>query len=546
MPDNTLDLLIRTKADLKAAKDAQAALEKQIQSAKYLGKGYAEQEAQLKKLTQSINEYVSKNPGAASEKWLSNMKGLGTAVNEVSAQLFGLGGIGRLIFNPILLSVILAVQAFNKAREALKEWNAELDKTAEEVAKPTFLEGIKARKQVLLDAAAAAVVYRDKIDNLIDPEERYQKKIAQAIDLLHAEVKAEEDVANARFERDQSSLKDAEARENESLLKRVGFGLITLEQYNRQKLLLDLKYLDALTEAEQAHEQAKMDRDRKAREDEIKLQETALKHLEETQPARDKEATEARAKAVEAESVLVGDQGKLKGFEDQKATAEQNIKEARKIIEEEGPLGSRNPDDDASNSRAKILGSAKVARAVDTLRTNQAALAVANKGIDETNARLGPEISAAAKAEGQASRAEGRAESGITKKQEAQDALDLAKKKNEIETKAAEQVRKENQDKIYQQARSKLEGTSLGGGYTAHDAEVVGDIEQRRRTHQAITVSEAQFADGFEEYARSRGENQDRLLDAVAVLAGTQSTEKQKLATLEKLVKDLSKGGLNT
>ena len=202
--DNTLEILIQTKADLGAAKSAQAVLEKQIQSAKYLGKGYNDQQAQLDKLTGAINGYVAKNGDAAGsvEHLEFNHRGLHKIMHEigsVTAPELGQALTGAL-YGPLGPAI-----AIGAAVEYLAKWMGETAKKTEELIE-------KSRK--LSEATWSAVM--DANNAAVEAASKYHGELAK-ISAIHTTIKTQEEgqlaILNAKLAAQKAILKAQEAAE---------------------------------------------------------------------------------------------------------------------------------------------------------------------------------------------------------------------------------------------------------------------------------------------------------------------------------------------
>lgn len=151
--DNSLEILIKTRAELEGAESVAASLERQIGKAKALGKDYSALDAQLKQVTQSVNQFKAKQQdlGEAHKEAGKHAEFLGLKhanLHKLVHQLgeaFPIAGMaGRAFMNPVMLALSLAIGVFVKAKEHLAELNAEMDKASEAAAKPVVsLEQMK-------------------------------------------------------------------------------------------------------------------------------------------------------------------------------------------------------------------------------------------------------------------------------------------------------------------------------------------------------------------------------------------------------------------
>lgn len=174
--DNTLEILIKTRAELEGAEAAAASLERQIGRAKALGKEYGGLEAQLRKTSLAIQASKAANAdltksegdlGAAHQETAKHAEFLGLKHQQLHKLVHQLGEAypeaalaGRAFMNPVLLSLSLAIGVFIKAKEHLAELNAEMDKAGEAAAKPVV--GLEAMRDAI--SATADDVYNMRVE----------------------------------------------------------------------------------------------------------------------------------------------------------------------------------------------------------------------------------------------------------------------------------------------------------------------------------------------------------------------------------------------
>ena len=140
-----------------------------------------------------------------------------------------LGTALKVALNPIGGSILAAIGLFVKMKEHIKEVNAELDALAAKAAEPDFLAGIRAKQQVLADAAAAALTYSAHLDSVAAAERSITAQLTAQLALQKEmaaakadEVSADEALENAQIKAAVAAgtLTEAEAVEAEAAVKR--------------------------------------------------------------------------------------------------------------------------------------------------------------------------------------------------------------------------------------------------------------------------------------------------------------------------------------
>lgn len=188
MADETVEILIKTKADVAGAKAAEASLKGVNQAA---GAGVAP----LKELAKGHEkaEEAAKGHTATNERMALGSVFLDKAVHKLGAAFPTLGSLIGKIFIPLTV----AIKLFEVAKEKLAEWNKELDEAGEKAAEPMFRDGIMARKKALEDGIVASVKYRHELATLISDEDVYVRKMQDKLEVLKSIHAAEIQVAEA-------------------------------------------------------------------------------------------------------------------------------------------------------------------------------------------------------------------------------------------------------------------------------------------------------------------------------------------------------------
>jgi hypothetical protein len=198
-PNNTLDILIRTKAELQGAVDTAKSLEQQIGKAKALGKEYGNLEAQLVKVRSTIaeakgreNELTDSFKDQAKHSEFLGLKHaqLHKVVHQLTEAFPEAGMAARAFMNPVLLAFTAAVAIFAKAKEKLAEWNAEMDEAAKKAAEADFQQGIAARTQALRSGMTAMADFSESLRSIGKADDEVVKAIDRSIAKLHEQESA--------------------------------------------------------------------------------------------------------------------------------------------------------------------------------------------------------------------------------------------------------------------------------------------------------------------------------------------------------------------
>jgi hypothetical protein len=133
-------------------------------------------------------------------------------IGEVTQMSPLLGEALRIAMNPIGGTVAAAVGLFVLMKEHLAEVNKELDEQAERAADPTFIEGIRARLDVLREASKAAAEYSTHINTLLTGEQGITSELASQLSLQAAITAARQEQTKAELTLEQAKIKAAQAR----------------------------------------------------------------------------------------------------------------------------------------------------------------------------------------------------------------------------------------------------------------------------------------------------------------------------------------------
>ncbi|MDB6109992.1 MAG: hypothetical protein JWR69_1742 [Pedosphaera sp.] len=360
----TVEVLIKTVAELEGAKNAVASMERQIGSAKIAGKEYAALEAKVQKAKAVIAEFekqqaaaaeatekaaaalqaaekehaasteaVEKNAAALqtleqeqasanneTEQGSEKTKAFGEHAKEAKktiqelGQAFPLASLALKAFvNPIGTALALAIGAFVKCKQVIEETNRALEEAGERAASPTFLAAIEAKKAALQAAAVQAALYEEATANLVNPEELYQRSLTTTINLLNERYAAQTKIADA-----EKGLKLEEIARDEALTGDHNGAIakrITVEKQSRQDEI----------DRQKKHDAELLGTKEKAKQYEVDRLEALRKNLP---------AIEAKATAADADQAR--DLAQLNTAKGNQAGLEQLDKEALKKTEAYG------------------------------------------------------------------------------------------------------------------------------------------------------------------------------------------------------------------
>jgi hypothetical protein len=463
----------------------------------------------------------------------------------------------RLLTNPVGGALAIGIGMFTYAKEKLDEWNKSLDEQAEVLRKPDFAEAIKARKDVLESAEVSAAQYIDKMAHLIDPEEHYQKVIQSQIALLQARNAAMNTVADATNGLDEAKLKQSNDLAQAALKAQLEAGVISEEKYNAEKLRLDAKYFDDLTQLEIAHEQEKLAREKELRQEEIALEAAALERAKANQSGDAAKAKSARDKATAAAADVATGQGNIDdaiGKRDERDKAVQDAEAAIKNGKWGGLVGRFDSPDDLRKAvqeranRKKVFGApsfddGSLGEMQQTLDNYDRAVTAQQSGqrIIAGRPDLAVQKVDAALAQAAAERAEAANEANAKRIQEGEAALQQKKDLANIANNAGDKVGAAKTETERIKEREELEKLNVGGGYTGAHLGNVAALERIKALGGPLNDGLRKQIDAFEQFGQSVGANVNELTQLMFTTVGTMTTQAQQIAALRKELELLTK-----
>lgn len=289
----------------QAGKDGSAAQDKRFAEITARAREYAQALKQSGEESQRWQEHLQELT-AAQQKWNAaleqfkkNQEETNGGMSEQERHLEGsrilFGELNRILpelghyAHAAFLGPVGAVFAFGasvyEAYNQLKEFNAELDRTAEINAGADFLSNITAQTQAYLDAAAGAQAFADAQANIVTNATTINSKLQEQLALYQAIERAQ-----AAQTSSEKALAIAKIQADEAAHK------ITPEQAAEQRADEEKKYIK---KTEKAHEDSQ-DRELRSKQD-------ALKQANDDQAGLDAADSAARGKvaADEAHSAVV-------------------------------------------------------------------------------------------------------------------------------------------------------------------------------------------------------------------------------------------------
>ena len=217
--NSNLNILISTQAELAGAEQAAAALERDIGKAKALGKAYADQEAQLRRVRAAIEEAQAANLAAGreanqfAEQDRENTEHSTLGKHELKASLKLLGhefsalkGITKFLFNPTTLGLFALYQAYElikKMREAAQEWKDTLES---HVDLSGLVSGMGEGLKKLDEAKIKTAEFFNEFDRRAKDTKGFKDRADEIIKQLERVAEAEKKQADAEAKRDLAKL----------------------------------------------------------------------------------------------------------------------------------------------------------------------------------------------------------------------------------------------------------------------------------------------------------------------------------------------------
>lgn len=554
--DKSLEILIKTKADLKDAIALREELDRSILRSKLLGKSFADQQASLNRVNGAIKQFTGglNESGKETKLFAGHAGEVKKAVRELGEQ-FPVASKALMFFaNPVGGTIAIAIGMFTYMKQALDDWNKEMDETSERLAKPDFIDAINARKDAFVQGEIAAEQFADKMENLIDPEERYQKAVQESISLLQQQAAATTEVADAQNALAQSQLGHNKNLEQNRLKQQLAAGKITIEQFNADKLAIDAAYLAQLTALEIQHKAEQLAREKQLRDDILKLDQAALEHAQKVQPGLNAAASSARGVATTSAAALAKAQAQQSAADAQRADDLKTLNDiTRNVLSmlhwhanfRDLTESDLTPDklrsisgaleiSPAEKDQIKALLDARNTQALDLRLSSQASTRLPGFKVD------------ASLAEAAAARAEARAEANQQRIQDAQDKIDEAKQANATKDAADQGAAEAQAQKALTDFRDKQGSASIDGGFTIADEERFEQMRDQMQHGGRINSSQQAFFTGFANYVNSQilyhtkaGEDLARLSSVTATAVEKLKAQDDLLRQLEARIKDI-------
>ena len=257
--EHSLEITIRTKADLAGAKDALAAMEKQIVAAKAHGKATAGLESQAAKAKSAIEEYTAahKESGNETEKggdkakiFAGHMGEMRKTIRELSHE-FPIAGMAlRAFVNPIGAALGGAILIFAKVKEKITEMDKESDEAAERMAKG-FGNMAKAMQDARRDIDFSSNAITTALKKIADSEKEVKDRTDEATEAIRRQEREMLAITNAS-EASELAEVDAQRKLNQADPKRGMDEVAALKAEAEIKLRYEHQTIDIQNAADKA------------------------------------------------------------------------------------------------------------------------------------------------------------------------------------------------------------------------------------------------------------------------------------------------------
>jgi hypothetical protein len=220
--ENTVEFLLKTRAELSGAQQLAASLEQQIGKAKALGKDYSDLQKQLDQVDASIKASTAANADlAAAEKESAdaaefmhkNHRAMHMLFHEMGSESVPALGhaMGAMMMGPVGPAIAL-LAIFGALKSSFEGWQENLDKAAEDNANANFAGGIEAMNTALGEGMSKIDAYAAAIEKISQHEVTIAQALASQLQSMRALAeererarKAAEAAANAETERQQKA-----------------------------------------------------------------------------------------------------------------------------------------------------------------------------------------------------------------------------------------------------------------------------------------------------------------------------------------------------
>jgi hypothetical protein len=225
--DVSLDILIRTLADVVGADRVQAALDGVKKTAKDSAEAHDE-------------------AGKAAEKHSGHLHGLHKICHALNEIVPGLGVVMQSAFTPVGAAVSVAVMALHLFREKLRETEEELNRLEEEAAKP-MTHRLEAMREGVVRTAESTAELKDRLNQAARAELSMTEAMQMTLAAMRQRLALSGGLAEAMKANELAALELAHAA-----------GLSSEEQYANQRLEIEQRYLEQKRQLEERQEATEM------------------------------------------------------------------------------------------------------------------------------------------------------------------------------------------------------------------------------------------------------------------------------------------------
>lgn len=234
MSDNSqkFEIRITTPAELSGAIAVEQQLQRDIGKAKALGKEYSDLQTQLDRVRGVIDDYKkshSKLDNLLDQTTLKH-KELRKIILGLNSAIPGLGVLFQAAFSPIGAAISIAMIALEKFKDAMREWNEEMDRTAEEAAKP-LSNRIDEIRRTTVETSVATAELTQRLREAGNSQKSFAQQMSETVEKLKSENSATQDLSNALQTKELAQL---------NLLHAAG--LVSTTEYEARKFAIEESY----------------------------------------------------------------------------------------------------------------------------------------------------------------------------------------------------------------------------------------------------------------------------------------------------------------
>lgn len=185
MADESLNYEINTTANTQGQKQA-------AQGFKEVGNAAQEAGKKSEEAGQQDEQHAKKTTFLNLKK--AELKKL---VRQLGHEFPLAGMAAKAMLNPMMVMLTVIIGLFVKCKQALEDWNEELDEAAEKNAQRDFVPGIEAQAKAMDAGKASAAEFAQSLKAMGTNEDAFTQGVKRAIDRLHEFIAAQAEVNSA-------------------------------------------------------------------------------------------------------------------------------------------------------------------------------------------------------------------------------------------------------------------------------------------------------------------------------------------------------------